>query len=48
MWYPAVQATNLRIRLADVYEREGLWTESAKILSDIPFDSGHKCVMPPR
>jgi hypothetical protein len=31
--------------LADVYEREGLWTESAKILSDIPFDSGHKCVV---
>ena len=38
------QACAIRLALADAYEREQRWTDAARILQDIPYDSGHKCV----
>ena len=37
-----MQATQVRLALAKIYEEEGNWKQSADILCGIPMDSGQK------
>lgn len=40
------QSSQLRELLAEIYEREEEWSEAAKALSGIPFESGHRAIQP--